>query len=69
MMQAPAVMTWAFLLLNMAALLRVFGPWLQPDLSTQWLILSSLLWIFAFSLFVLVFTPILIRARIDGRPG
>lgn len=69
MMQAPAIMTWAFILLNITALIRVLGPWLLPTLTSQWYLISSLLWILTFTLFVMIFAPILIRPRIDGRPG
>lgn len=69
MMEAPAVMAWAFILMIITALIRVFGPWLLPELSMQWYLISSLLWILAFTLFIMIFAPILLRARIDGRPG
>jgi len=68
-MEAPAAMTWAFIMLNMTALIRVLGPWLLPELSMWWYLISSLLWILAFILYVMIFAPILIRTRIDGRPG
>jgi uncharacterized protein involved in response to NO len=69
MMKVPAVMAWAFVVLNLATLIRVFGPWLLPGMSVQWFLISSLLWILVFTLFVIIYAPILIRVRVDGRPG
>ncbi|RKF20097.1 NnrS family protein [Alginatibacterium sediminis] len=58
------VMTTAFSLMLLALLVRVFGahfPMNTIDIIT----LSSLLWVFAYSCFVALYTPILIRARVD----
>ncbi len=59
----------AFVLINLAALLRVFGPLIVPAAYTHWLLISGALWIAAFGLFAIIYTPILLRARVDGRPG
>jgi len=59
----------AFVLLNLAAVMRVFGPWFAPQHFNLWIDIAGGLWILAFTLFALVYTPILIRPRIDGRPG
>ncbi len=59
----------AFVLLNLAAVMRVFGPWFAPQQFNLWIDIAGGLWILAFTLFALVYTPILIRPRIDGRPG
>jgi uncharacterized protein involved in response to NO len=69
MMQAPAIISWGFGILALATVLRVCGPWLEPAQTTVWIILSSLLWILSFALFAIVYMPILIRPRVDGRPG
>ncbi|MEW5755129.1 MAG: NnrS family protein [Pseudomonadota bacterium] len=61
-------MVGSFALLALAALVRVFGPMLP--FSPQAVIgLSGVLWVLAFVIFVWVYTPILMRPRIDGRPG
>lgn len=62
-------MTLAFLCVNMAALLRVFGVWFFPDLVMRWLEISSVLWLLAFSIFIFIYAPILWRPRLDGRDG
>lgn len=59
----------AFVLLNLGALIRVFGPALSPGQHSVWLDLSAGLWILAFGLFVYRYTPLLLRPRIDGKPG
>ncbi len=59
----------AFVLLNLAALSRVFGPLLLPSRYSMWIDLSGGLWILSFVIFAVVYIPILVRARVDGRPG
>ena len=59
----------AFVLLNLGAVVRVFGPWLAPQYFNSWINIAGGLWMLSFALFALVYTPILIKPRIDGRPG
>lgn len=68
MMSARAV-NWAFFLINLAALFRVGAPLLFPEGYLSWVVAASLLWTTAFLLFLVIYLPILIRPRIDGRPG
>ena len=65
----PAAVTWMFLLLIGAALLRVFVPLLVPAHYGLWVGLSQLSWILAFALFALFYIPILVSPRVDGKPG
>lgn len=62
---APRPIVPAYLLVTAAAVLRVWGTWLVPDRYWQVLTLSVVLWIAAFAAFVLVYTPILLRPRVD----
>lgn len=62
-------MTAAFACINLAALLRVFGVWLVPGLAMRWLEMAAGFWIIAFSIFICIYAPILIRPRIDGKDG
>ncbi len=58
-----------FLLVQIAALVRVFGSMASPGLvtaSVQW---SGLLWAAAFGLYAVRYWPVLTRARLDGKPG
>lgn len=65
----PAAVTWMFLLLTGAALLRVFVPLLAPAYYALWVGLSQLSWISAFVLFSLIYIPMLLTPRADGKPG
>jgi len=59
----------AFLLLNLAAVVRVFGPAILPQHLSLWLQLSGAGWCLAFALFAWHYIPMLIRPRTDGKPG
>jgi uncharacterized protein involved in response to NO len=59
----------AFVLINAAALARVLPPLLAPGLYGTWLVVSGVLWMLAFAVFLWVYAPMLLRPRIDGRPG
>jgi uncharacterized protein involved in response to NO len=66
---APMPIVAAYGLLSAAALARVFGPMLMPLSADRWQLLAAGLWTLAFSLFVIVYAPILWRSRADCRPG
>jgi uncharacterized protein involved in response to NO len=68
-MRSSRFINLAFVLLNLAALSRVFGPLVLPSRYGLWIDLSGGLWILSFVIFAFVYIPILIRARADGRPG
>lgn len=59
----------SFVVLNLAAVARVFGTMLMPERYLFWVHLSGGLWILCFAAFAFVYIPILIRPRVDGRPG
>ncbi len=63
------VMTAAFVAVNAAALLRVILPLLWPAAYGAALLLGGLAWLFAFAVFLAVYFPILLRPRLDGKPG
>ncbi|PSS57679.1 NnrS family protein [Pseudomonas sp. BBP2017] len=65
-LQPPAGMTLAFVLLNLAGVCRVvLVHWLP--LAGLWL--AGLCWLLAFALYAWQYTPMLLRARVDGHPG
>ncbi len=68
-MRAPRAMSAAFALLNLAVVIRVLPALWLPGLYTLWLDLAGGLWLLAFALFLWVYAPILIRPRVDGKPG
>jgi uncharacterized protein involved in response to NO len=59
----------AYLLLTLAALVRVFAPVVAPTMPQVTWTVAGMLWIVAFVLYCAVYSPILSRRRIDGRPG
>lgn len=65
---APA-MAWSYLLLILAVVLRVFGPSLLPLSYHATVLLAGGAWLLGFGIFVGVYSPILLRARVDGKPG
>lgn len=67
--QSHRLINGSFILLNLAALLRVFGPILLPQKYTLWVHLSGGLWIVSFLIFATLYVPILLRPRVDGKPG
>jgi uncharacterized protein involved in response to NO len=59
----------AYVLVHVAAFVRVFVPLVLPDAYVAWIIVSAVLWFVAFALFTAVYFPILSRPRLDGQPG
>jgi len=65
----PKSMTIAYVLINLAALVRTFGPWAVPEKTLLFIDISGGFWILAFVIFIVGYGPMLIKARKDGRPG
>ena len=64
---APRLIAWAFGILWVATLVRVVSPFLP-----RYVMLVSVagsLWTLAFALYLVVYVPILLAPRVDGRPG
>ena len=56
--------------LCLSYLARVWLPLFNMELSLVWgFLISIVLWVIGYGLFVIVYLPILTRPRIDGRPG
>lgn len=69
MLEPAPVMTRAFVAINLAALIRVALPLLFPGVYMQIMAAAGAMWIAAFGLFAVVYTPMLLRPRVDGKPG
>jgi uncharacterized protein involved in response to NO len=67
--EPPAVLLWCFALLVAGAIVRVLLPLIALNMYSDWIFLSQLLWILAFTVFLVVFAPMLLSARVDGRDG
>ena len=59
----------AYLLVMLAAVLRVFLPLIAPELLVISLIGAATAWSVAFMLYLWVFAPWLLRTRLDGKDG
>jgi uncharacterized protein involved in response to NO len=69
LLEPPPVMRYAFVAINLAALVRVALPLFFPTAYAQGMTVSGLIWVAAFGLFVVVYAPMLLRPRVDGKPG
>lgn len=59
----------AYALAQLAAVVRVLIPLIWPAGHSTAIIVSATLWSAAFAIYVIVYAPILTRARVDGKPG
>ena len=67
---APVLMASAFVLMNFAVVVRVLLPLMLPAAAYPLLVLiSALLWVVAFAVFVVKMSPVYFSPRVDGRPG
>jgi uncharacterized protein involved in response to NO len=66
---ASGVDMTAFLLLQLAAITRVTAGMLPDSVYVPVIFISGALWLLAFSVFLIRYAPMLLRARIDGKPG
>lgn len=65
----PRSVVWIFGLVIFATLSRVFLPIVLPEFYRLSVMLAAGGWIAAFTLFAIVYWPILSQPRIDGTPG
>jgi uncharacterized protein involved in response to NO len=66
--QAPAIMTWILAGMVLTATVRIFFPILDPGHYGFWITVAGILWIISFSLFSIIFIPMLIKPRVDEQP-
>ena len=59
----------AFLLLQLAAIIRVVAGLFDAGMYDSLVTVSGVLWILAFVVFLVRYLPMLVQPRIDGRPG
>ena len=69
LLEPAPVMTLAFVAINLAALVRVLLPLFFPAAHAPGMAVAGLLWMAAFGVFVVVYAPMLLRPRADGKPG
>lgn len=68
-MKTPISTNIAFILINLAVIVRVFFPLLMVAQYELWINLSGSLWMAAFIIFCVVYIPYLLQARVDGAQG
>ncbi len=67
--EPPAIVFWSFAILSLGLIVRVLFPLFNMELYMYWIAISQVLWMASFAIFVYVFAPILLTARVDGRDG
>lgn len=68
-LDVPLYLAMAFALLFLAAIVRAFLPIVDASLMSWAWRISAVLWIIAFSLFLMRNFPVLTQPRPDGKPG
>lgn len=68
-LKPKAIMSLAFILVVIAAISRtvLIGFW--PEQTMHWLWVAAIGWVTAYTLYVIVYFPVLTTPRPDGRPG
>ena len=59
----------AFVVINLAAVMRVLAPMMWPTAYAECVQISGGLWAIAFAMFLIVYGPICVMPRVDGRDG
>jgi uncharacterized protein involved in response to NO len=68
-LKAHVAITVGYMAISLAALVRVFLPLAWPaGITTSWHVAGGL-WMGAFALYLAVYVPVLLRPRVDGKPG
>jgi len=65
----PTYIAVAFGLVFAAAIVRAFLPLLDVVYTLWAWRISAVLWIVAFTLFLVRYAPMLLQRRVDGKPG
>lgn len=68
-LQVGRAETLAYVLVMSAAVLRVVLPLVAPQAFVLWLALAAMAWSAAFGIYAWIYTPWLLRARVDGKAG
>ena len=68
-LQADGYELVAFVCVQLAALVRVFGGMASPGFHVASVQLSGLFWAAAFGIYAARYWPVLTRPRLDGKPG
>ncbi len=69
LLEPPKPMAIAFVLILLAAMVRVVLPIWLPAYTSWGIGIAGVCWVLAYAIFVFCYAPMLLRARVDGRPG
>jgi uncharacterized protein involved in response to NO len=69
MLHASKPVATAFVLIVLAAVVRVIGPLLAGDGYRLSLLVAGSSWVAAFVIYLIVYVPVLVAPRVDGKPG
>ncbi|MBF0264482.1 MAG: NnrS family protein [Gammaproteobacteria bacterium] len=67
--QPHFLLKYVFLFMLLATISRVFLPMIWADSIKSMIFISQVSWILAFVIYSVVYLPIFIRPRVDGKPG
>lgn len=65
----PKLLSLMFVLLVLSFIFRVLMTMLSIEYYVEWIFISQILWIAAFVLFLVIYSPMLFKARVDGKFG
>ena len=68
-LEVPKAIAFAYGLLVAAVVMRVFGSSVLPLAYPTTILIAGVLWVVSFGVYVIVYAPILLGPRVDGRPG
>tara|TARA_R110002096_G_C14661614_1_gene728100 strand:+ start:20423 stop:21586 length:1164 start_codon:yes stop_codon:yes gene_type:complete len=68
-MNNEGMITFYFILINIAAISRILAPVLFIDYYSEFLFISGVCWVLAYLMFLIRAIPVVIKPRADGRPG
>lgn len=59
----------AFVCLIVSVLFRVLVPIITMQFYTLWVLVSAVFWVLSFAIYIFIYTPILVKSRVDGLFG
>jgi len=65
----PKQLNYMFTVLVLSFIFRVALNLFSIEYYAQWIFISQVLWIVAFSIFLIIYTPMFFKARVDGQFG
>lgn len=68
-MNNEGMITFYFMLINIAAISRILAPVLFIDYYSEFLFISGVCWVLAYLMFLVRALPVVIKPRADGQPG